>query len=54
MDPFAQDVSFMAPELADETHRYNEKVDVWSVGIILYILLFGKLPFNGDSAEEIT
>jgi serine/threonine protein kinase len=24
---------------------YNEKVDVWAIGVIAYQLLFGKLPF---------
>lgn len=32
---------------------YNEKCDVWSVGVILFILLSGKPPFGGDNDKEI-
>lgn len=30
--------------------RYNNKVDIWSMGCILYKLALGKTPFNGDIA----
>ena len=39
------DRAFMAPELLNK-EEHNEKVDVWSVGIIASILLTGKHPFN--------
>ena len=42
---------YIAPEVLNE--NYNEKCDVWSSGIIFYILLSGIPPFNGRNDNEI-
>jgi calcium-dependent protein kinase len=42
---------YMAPEIF--TKNYNEKCDLWSCGVLLYLLLCGSPPFKGNSDPEI-
>uniref|UniRef100_M4C4D8 Protein kinase domain-containing protein n=1 Tax=Hyaloperonospora arabidopsidis (strain Emoy2) TaxID=559515 RepID=M4C4D8_HYAAE len=45
--------NFIAPEvLTAQDEPYNEAVDIWSLGCILYCLLLGKAPFEGRKVSE--
>ncbi len=43
---------YIAPEVLN--NNYDEKCDMWSCGVIMYILLSGYPPFNGLNNDEIT
>ncbi|KAL5286629.1 MKNK1 family protein [Megaselia abdita] len=47
---------FMAPEVVDlfvgEANYYNKRCDLWSLGVIAYILLCGYPPFSGNCDED--
>ena len=42
---------YIAPEILKQ--NYNEKCDTWSAGVLLYMLLTKKAPFNGKNNEII-
>jgi calcium-dependent protein kinase len=44
-------IYYMAPEVF--SGPYNEKVDLWSAGILMFILLTGRAPYKGKTQGEI-
>lgn len=43
----------MAPESVNEQSVYSTESDCWSIGVIAYTLLSGKLPFQSDEKGSL-
>lgn len=52
MDRACGTLSYVAPEVLT-MQGYGKEADLWSVGVILFLVLCGKLPFDGDDHKEI-
>jgi serine/threonine protein kinase len=44
-------LSFLAPEVFRGTSNAGPPLDVWSLGVILFAILCGRLPFEGDELK---
>ena len=42
---------YIAPEVID--HKEKITSDIWSVGVIIYQMFYGEVPFNGDNLKEL-
>merc|ERR1719244_817290 len=42
---------YAAPEIIEEAKAFPQS-DVWSLGVLLYVLMSGQLPFKGETPEE--
>merc|ERR1712113_579281 len=42
---------YAAPEIIEEAQAFPQS-DVWSLGVVLYVLMSGELPFKGETPEE--
>ncbi|KAE9358807.1 hypothetical protein PR003_g1052 [Phytophthora rubi] len=45
--------SYMAPEVVASERYDGRPVDVWSLGVLLYVMLCGKFPFQGVSFHQL-
>lgn len=52
MDAACGTLSYVAPEVLT-MQGYGKEADLWSVGVIMFLILCGKLPFDGENHNEI-
>jgi serine/threonine-protein kinase SRK2 len=45
---------YMPPELHFGHNNYSDPaLDIWAIGIMLYLMLYGVFPFDGRSEEDL-
>jgi serine/threonine protein kinase len=45
--------SYMAPEITRKTDYEGRPVDMWALGVLLYVMLTGTFPFRGISEQDL-
>ena len=59
MNSFCGTIDFMAPEMINRYFKgsnsqgYGKEVDIWAIGIMLYIIMSGEFPFVDDTDENV-
>lgn len=45
-DTICGTIEYMAPEIFNSKEGYSKQIDIWSLGVILYEMLNGQVPFK--------
>lgn len=49
----AGSIKYMAPELLLGDNASDPKIDIWSLGILMYAMIMGEYPFDGETRDKI-
>ena len=49
----AGSIKYMSPELLQGDNASDPKIDIWALGILMYTMIIGKYPFEGETREKI-
>ena len=47
----AGSIKYMSPELLQGDNASDPKIDIWALGILMYAMIIGEYPFDGQSRE---
>jgi len=45
--------SYMAPEITRKSDYEGRPVDIWALGVLLYVMITGQFPFRGVSEQDL-
>ena len=45
-------MNYISPEMKTNLDKYNEKIDIWSLGVCCFVLLYGNYPYNHYDYNE--
>lgn len=48
----AGSIAYMPPETLKSQSETSPAIDVWAIGVMMYAMLYGHLPFWGETEEE--
>ena len=51
MDIICGTLDYVCPEMAEKM-KYTKEVDLWSIGVLVFELLFGEAPFKAETREQ--